>query len=69
MITKSYHQRIGPSVNQNFGKSGNNIILVDPNNLPTSTTENPNYQTTNSPLRTTNDPWGLGDYDYDYDGW
>ena len=54
-------------MNQNFGKSGNNIILVDPNNLPTSTTENPNYQTTNNPLRTTNNPWG--DYDYDYDGW
>ena len=60
-FTKSYHQRIGPFVNQNFGKSGN-VILVDPNNLPTSVTENSNYQTTNN-------PWGFNVADYDYDGW
>ena len=38
---KSYYQRIGPLVNQNFGKSGD-VILVDYNNLSTNTTENPN---------------------------
>ena len=48
-------------MNQNFGKSGN-VILVDPNNLPTSVIENSNYQTTNN-------PWGFNVADYDYDGW
>ena len=48
-------------MNRNFGKSGN-VYLVDPNNLPTSTTENPNYQTSNNPR-------GFNVADYDYDGW
>ena len=39
---KSYYQRIGPQVNQNFGKSGD-VILVDYNDLPESITENSDY--------------------------